>query len=430
MAGQYPAPSGGDGTTLSTLVVIPAFGSPELTDAVLGDLVRDGSNRRPDVRIVVVDNGGDYVVPVAGSGVSVHRPGDEPALDRLGELGAANGGRRTVSTSASCSTTTSGCPPGSSRPSSRRSQEDEKVAVAAACYDDFWLHQRAQLIPETAFDYRSKNRIRDVPFCDGTAIAFAAPCDRRARCAGHGRLPAARLRFRHRSRDPGPRGGAALCRHRARLRLPPAPGHDEPDRSDVGGQPGRDPGRHDEQVGPRLARRGRPRTQRLPAAQHGQRLVVVPEPAPLRMSTRRILYAGFATRRHSGGVHVLTQHVRLLRAAGHEAWLWLPDPGDRTDWIDDRGARGRRRDDADRRRRSARAARDADRPGPRPGARCAHGDLQPEPLLHLRGRPTRARFPGLGAAAGHLGGHRGEPRRARGGAAGTGGGAGPEPGGR
>lgn len=53
------------------------------------------------------------------------------------------------------------------------------------------------------------------------------------------------------------------------------------------------------------------------------------------MSTRRILYAGFATRRHSGGVHVLTQHVRLLRAAGHEAWLWLPDPGDRTDWIDD-----------------------------------------------------------------------------------------------
>lgn len=49
---------------------------------------------------------------------------------------------------------------------------------------------------------------------------------------------------------------------------------------------------------------------------------------------RRIVYAGFATRRHSGGVHVLTQHVQLLRAAGHEAWLWLPDPDDRTDWID------------------------------------------------------------------------------------------------
>lgn len=48
----------------------------------------------------------------------------------------------------------------------------------------------------------------------------------------------------------------------------------------------------------------------------------------------RIVYAGFATLRHSGGVHVLTQHVQLLRAAGHNAWLWLPDPADRTDWID------------------------------------------------------------------------------------------------
>ncbi|MEO5833186.1 MAG: glycosyltransferase [Nakamurella sp.] len=52
------------------------------------------------------------------------------------------------------------------------------------------------------------------------------------------------------------------------------------------------------------------------------------------MSARRIVYAGCATRRRSGGVHVLTQHVQLLRAAGHEAWLWLPDPDDRTDWID------------------------------------------------------------------------------------------------
>ena len=52
------------------------------------------------------------------------------------------------------------------------------------------------------------------------------------------------------------------------------------------------------------------------------------------MIGRRIIYAGFATRRHSGGVHVLTQHVQLLRAAGHQAWLWLPDPDDRTDWID------------------------------------------------------------------------------------------------
>lgn len=52
------------------------------------------------------------------------------------------------------------------------------------------------------------------------------------------------------------------------------------------------------------------------------------------MTPGRIVYAGFATRHHSGGVHVLTQHVRLLRAAGREAWLWLPDPDERTDWID------------------------------------------------------------------------------------------------
>ncbi|KQO00974.1 MULTISPECIES: glycosyltransferase [unclassified Arthrobacter] len=53
------------------------------------------------------------------------------------------------------------------------------------------------------------------------------------------------------------------------------------------------------------------------------------------LSPGRIVYAGFATAHHSGGVHVMTQHVRLLREGGHEAWLWLPDPDDRTDWIPD-----------------------------------------------------------------------------------------------
>ncbi|MEO6881773.1 MAG: glycosyltransferase [Mycobacteriaceae bacterium] len=50
--------------------------------------------------------------------------------------------------------------------------------------------------------------------------------------------------------------------------------------------------------------------------------------------TGRIVYASFATPQHSGGVHVGTQHVQLLRAAGRDAWLWLPDPDDRTSWID------------------------------------------------------------------------------------------------
>ena len=47
----------------------------------------------------------------------------------------------------------------------------------------------------------------------------------------------------------------------------------------------------------------------------------------------RVLHASFATPRHSGGVHVHTQHVQLLRAAGREAWLWLPG-GERPGWID------------------------------------------------------------------------------------------------
>ncbi|WP_172582771.1 glycosyltransferase [Subtercola boreus] len=66
---------------------------------------------------------------------------------------------------------------------------------------------------------------------------------------------------------------------------------------------------------------------------------MVPDPADVVSrsgpSPRRIVYAGFATRHHSGGVHVMTQHVRLLCAGGHDARLWLPDPADRTDWIGD-----------------------------------------------------------------------------------------------
>ncbi len=50
--------------------------------------------------------------------------------------------------------------------------------------------------------------------------------------------------------------------------------------------------------------------------------------------TRRVVYASFATLRHSGGVYVGTQHVQLLRAAGRDAVLWLPEADNRTDWID------------------------------------------------------------------------------------------------
>ncbi|MCW2811191.1 MAG: glycosyltransferase family 1 protein [Friedmanniella sp.] len=48
----------------------------------------------------------------------------------------------------------------------------------------------------------------------------------------------------------------------------------------------------------------------------------------------RVVYASFATPRHSGGVHVQSQHVQLLRRAGRDARLWVPGP-DRPPWIDD-----------------------------------------------------------------------------------------------
>ncbi|MGI3784246.1 MAG: hypothetical protein ACRYG2_26095 [Janthinobacterium lividum] len=43
--------------------------------------------------------------------------------------------------------------------------------------------------------------------------------------------------------------------------------------------------------------------------------------------TGRVLYASFATRNLSGGVDVHLRHVAMLRAAGIEASLWLPQPG-------------------------------------------------------------------------------------------------------
>jgi len=161
-------------TSISTLVAIPAFGSPELTDAVLGDLVRDGSDHRPEVRIVVVDNGGDYVAPEPFSRVSVHRPGRN-----LRWIGSANwalqesvrAGYDVAVVLNNDTRLSTQFLAGLVAPFS----EGHDVAVVAACYDDFWLHQRARVIPPTAADYQPAAVDRDVLFCDGTAIAFAVP---------------------------------------------------------------------------------------------------------------------------------------------------------------------------------------------------------------------------------------------------------------
>lgn len=169
--------------TASTLVAVPAFGSPELTDAVLDDLARDGSTLDPTVTIVVVDNGGDYVVPdsvtaatdvTSHARVTVHRPGTN-----LRWIGSANWALRTAARSghAVCvvlnndTRLSTGFLAALVAPFSAL----DGVAMVAACYDDFWLHQRAREIPATAADYVPRAVDRDVPFCDGTAIAFAVP---------------------------------------------------------------------------------------------------------------------------------------------------------------------------------------------------------------------------------------------------------------
>ncbi|WP_165066437.1 glycosyltransferase [Marisediminicola senii] len=160
--------------TPSTLVVIPAFGSPELTDAVVSDLCRDGSDLDPSVRIVVVDNAGDYVLPEGR--ITVHRPGRN-----LRWIGAANWALQTASRDgqAVCVVLNNdirlspGFLDGLIAPFSTSGDGGGDIAIAAACYDDFWLHQRANPVPPTAAEYVPRGALRDVDFCDGTAIAFA-----------------------------------------------------------------------------------------------------------------------------------------------------------------------------------------------------------------------------------------------------------------
>lgn len=162
------------GAGRSTLVAIPAFGSPELTDSVLADLARDGTEMRSDTRIVVVDNGGDYVLSTDRAGVSrvvVHRPGRN-----LRWIGSANWALRSASDDAydTCVVLNNDIrlSPGFLEGLVAPLTELGDVAVVAACYDDFWLHQRARPVPATAAGYTPRAQVRDVPFCDGTAIAF------------------------------------------------------------------------------------------------------------------------------------------------------------------------------------------------------------------------------------------------------------------
>ncbi len=156
------------------LVAIPAFGLPELTDAVLADLLRDPLPA--GTRVVVVDNGGDYTLAVPDERVRVHRPGAN-----LRWIGASNWALRTaiaegVGVVVVLNNDTRLSPDFLTHlvaPLAHPGNDD--VAMVSACYDDFWLHQRARAIPATAAEYVPLDRVREVPFCDGTALALSVP---------------------------------------------------------------------------------------------------------------------------------------------------------------------------------------------------------------------------------------------------------------
>lgn len=157
---------------LRTLLAVPAYGSPELTDAVLRDLVRDEPLPRPDLQVVVVDNAGDYVLPGWAAGVELVQTGEN-----LRWIGTANWAferaRQDGAEAVVLLNNDTRLSRGFVRALVGALEDEPGVAVAAACYDDFWLHQRAVRVPIDAETYVPRPVVRDVPFCDGTAIAFA-----------------------------------------------------------------------------------------------------------------------------------------------------------------------------------------------------------------------------------------------------------------
>jgi GT2 family glycosyltransferase len=158
--------------TDQVLIAIPAYGAPQLTDGVLGDLLRDPAQLLPNSRIVVIDNAGDYQPAAVDERLSVYRPGANLrwigsanwALEEAAEHGDSvcivlnNDTRLSPDFAYWLALSFTDC---------------ADAVVAAACYDDFWIHQRAHVIPGEARDYPVSRAYRQVPFCDGAAIAFS-----------------------------------------------------------------------------------------------------------------------------------------------------------------------------------------------------------------------------------------------------------------
>lgn len=165
-------------TSPRVLVAIPAYGSAELTDTVLADLLWDDPDLLPDTRIVVVDNAGDYELPPSALATQ-HQPTVYRAGANLRWIGSANGALQSAMDEGFdvCAVLNNDTrlSPGFLAGLVAPFAERPDAAIVAACYDDFWLHQRASVIPETAAAYVPQPTVREVPFCDGTAIAFSVP---------------------------------------------------------------------------------------------------------------------------------------------------------------------------------------------------------------------------------------------------------------
>ena len=157
--------------TQSILLVVPAFGSAHLTDAVLADLLAADLSLVPRLRIVVVDNRGDYDPARPDGRVSVHRP-----LENIRWIGAANWGlREALSQDEDIFVVLNNdtrLSPDFAYWLALSVVENDGVAIAASTYDDFWLHQRVWAPQEDPARFEPRRAYREVPFCDGTALAF------------------------------------------------------------------------------------------------------------------------------------------------------------------------------------------------------------------------------------------------------------------
>jgi GT2 family glycosyltransferase len=144
-------------------VVVPAFGSPDVT----ADVVRDLSRESAYVMTVVVDNGGDYE-QVAGE--TVLRPGQN-----LGWLRGSNTGARHLLAAGSPdmivmlnndTRLSDGFMAGLIAAGRAR-----RVGLVGPCYDDVWYYPR---IPYdgAASAYNPGRWSWRVPFLDGTCLAI------------------------------------------------------------------------------------------------------------------------------------------------------------------------------------------------------------------------------------------------------------------